>query len=161
MVVVADGVSGTVRFFLISPAGAKIVRTERLEQRPERVTAADVQAAEARLAATTGWFGSRPKDVPNGKIENAPKVWSSVSRVFASNGDLLVGAPRDFAAGPGQNAGRVIENNVWTVFPAKGGRYRVKLPSSLPLGAVLGDYAFGIPITQDGEPSVHIYRVIR
>jgi len=82
--------------------------------------------------------------------------------VSQTDGTVWVGAPRMTIRQRDANTRELeVLDNRWTVFPQTGSPFRVELPSSIRLVAVYGDRILCVPTSQDEEPSIQIYRVVR
>lgn len=138
-----DGYDGTVRWHLISPAGPRLIRTERIGRAGPRVTTADVREMESRIAAMPRWAGARLS------FAGWPTHWSVATRaLFGADGALWVGGPN-----------RVRKTIVWTKYPVVGAPINVELPQDYWLMWARDDRLFGHTTTSSGSPVVVVYQV--
>ena len=178
VVVVADGIRGTVTWYDITPSGARVKRTEKLPVIAHQVTREDIRRQEVRLtpqvSATWSFDGNvararstaRPANVQPGRIEKAPAMWSVASQIFVSpEGTVWLGAPRLVTTYGARNNRVVVnkksvENNTWYVFPPRGAPYVLQLSPTLSLGAVNGNRAYAVSMMTDDVPGVHVLRIV-
>lgn len=165
LIAIADGYAGTVKWYAITPSGPQLRRTESLRKTGASVTDRDVAEQEKRMLASTSSYQSsggvttRVPGPTSGKITNPPPNWSVATRaMFSDDGALWVGAPRNILTMHERGWTRVIEHNVWTVFPTGASPYTVELSSQAPLSTVHGGSLYSVPAEQ-GEPTIHVYRI--
>lgn len=165
MIVVADGYTGTVRWQSVTSRGVALRRQESMGLTARVVSQADITNQERYLSTTTINIGSASSPIkPVNRLSDTPPRWSvaTQSMVSPADGAVWVGAPRMLIRQRSSNTRELeVLDNRWTVFPPTGSAYRIELPSSVRLVAVFGDRILCVPTSQDEEPSVQVYRVVK
>ncbi len=156
VIVVADGIAGTVRWIRVDRDSARVLRQETLPFPRRPVTASEVSAAVRAMAesgqtiATDGARGSAGR--PPLRPINPPKAWSVARRVLASeDGHVWV---RTVDA-PGGAWG-------WMVFPPSGPPLRIELPRRFTAYDVEGTRIYGTePQGDDAIMALVVYELRR
>lgn len=161
VVVVADGIRGDVKFYLVGSRAPHLVRRVELGVSARRVTAADRVAIEKHLAAGTATYravGGEAFSGPplaRGALDGSPAFWSVASRMLVSkNGTVWVGAQASAAMN-----GATQTQNTWTAIPSRGDTRRAILPDEVRIRAVLNDLLMGFAKDEEGTPIIVGYRL--
>ncbi|MCC6242458.1 MAG: hypothetical protein IT353_06430 [Gemmatimonadaceae bacterium] len=148
LAIIADGITGDVRFLTFDERGWQISRRDVVGHTARRATANDRAEAQRRHAASTRAITISNGEVrggpalPPGTLDGLPTYISVASHSFASfDGAVWVGS--------------YIESNTtvgsrWTVFRKNQNPLRTTLPPSVRIRAVRGTTAYAITETEDG-----------
>jgi hypothetical protein len=147
IVAVADGYTGSVRWYRVMPPGLVAYQTRQLPSRSLPTTDADVRRIERRLRAEGG--GS---SLPRRLVFNAPPRSSIASEaLFADDGSLWV-----------RNTPEAETGHVWTVFDREGNiSIRLQMPRGFDLKHVQGQHLYGFARTSNDAALVQVYRMQR
>jgi hypothetical protein len=145
VVAVADGYSGSVRWFRVDGGGARLQRSANVGRASVPVSPRDVAMLDGRFRSKYTQPRYAAMDV---EFAAYPPQWSvAMSAIFAEDGSLWVGS-----AGP-EGLPRT-----WTVFaPNALIAHRVQVPDDFTLKAVRGDRLYGTAKTAADVPVVRVY----
>jgi len=147
IVAVADGYSGSVRWYRATPTGLVAYQARQLPSRSLPTTDADIRRIERRLRAEPG--GS---SLPRRLVFNAPPRNSIASEaLFADDGSLWI-----------RNTPEAESGHVWTVFDREGNiSIRLQMPRGFDLKYVQGQNLYGFARTSNDAALVQVYRMQR
>ena len=145
VVAFADGFTGIIKWFLVGPDGAKVVRTAEMKLKPDTVTPDDLVAQAERMGRLSRPMpGGQPTPSGPMTITDAQPYWSLASTAFfASDGSLWVGNPRRSMYTTRVYGELLNGRAVYTVFPPTGEPYSVNLPVAFTPYAIIGDIVYG------------------
>jgi hypothetical protein len=145
IVAVADGYTGSVRWYRATPAGLVAYRTRQLPSRSVPTTDADIRRIERRLRGE-GNGSSLPRQL----VFNAPPRSSIASEaLFSDDGSLWV-----------RNTPEAETGHVWTVFDRAGNiSIRLQMPRGFDLKHVRGQNLYGFGRTSNDAALVQVYRM--
>jgi hypothetical protein len=147
IVAVADGYTGSVRWYRVTPTGLVAYQARQMPSRSRQATDADIRRIERRLR-TEGNGSSLPRRL----VFNAPPRSSIASEaLFADDGSLWV-----------RNTPEAETGHVWTVFDRGGNiSIRLQMPRGFDLKYVQGQNLYGFARTSNDAALVQVYRMQR
>jgi hypothetical protein len=147
IVTVADGYTGSVRWFRVTPTGLVAYQTRQLPSRSLPTTDADIRRIERRLRSE-----GNGSSLPRRLVFNAPPRSSIASEaLFADDGSLWV-----------RNTPESETGHVWTVFDRGGNiSIRLQMPRGFDLEFVQGQNLYGFARTSNDAALVQVYRMQR
>ena len=170
MVAVADGYTGDVTWYDITPQGVQAARKSSLQLTAREITRAEIERQEQFQSgssvsisySTSGQPLAPRRMAPSGKFLDVPKRWSVASLSAVSpDGTVWFGAPlrvRRSNNGLESITDTEIQNNVWTAFTAMGAPFRISLPPNVRMIAIKGNRVYCVPLDDNDRVVIYTFR---